>query len=93
MAFFSLILKLFQMKKSIIFILAAFFTLSIYSCRETTQEKTEEAAEAIGEDIKAGAEEAGEKIEEGAEKVEEEIDEEIHETDDMNGEEATDDAA
>ncbi|MCM8569006.1 hypothetical protein NE848_06425 [Gramella jeungdoensis] len=85
------------MKKSVILILAMIFSLSIYSCRETTQEKTEEAAKAIGEDIEAGAEEAGEKIKKGAEKVEkevkEEIDEEIHETDDVNGEEATDDAA
>ena len=76
-----------------ILVMAAIFSLSIYSCRETTQDKTEEAAEAIGNDIKAGAKEAGEKIKKGAEKVEQEIDEEIHETDDVNGEEATDDAA
>ncbi|MGA8854427.1 MAG: hypothetical protein WB492_09650 [Christiangramia sp.] len=81
------------MKKSVILILAAIFSLSIYSCRETTQDKTEEAAEAIGEDIEAGAKEAGEKIKKGAEKVEEEIDEEIHETDDMNNEAENDDAA
>ena len=81
------------MKKSLILVMAAIFSLSIYSCRETTQEKTEEAAKAIGEDIEAGAKEAGEKIKKGAEKVEEEIDEEIHETDDLNNEEATDDAA
>ena len=81
------------MKKLAILMMAATFSLSIYSCRETTQEKTEEAAEAIGEDIEAGAKEAGEKIEKGAEKLEQEIDEEIHETDDLNGEEATDDAA
>ncbi|WP_026935071.1 hypothetical protein [Christiangramia echinicola] len=81
------------MKKTVILLFAAIFSLSIYSCRETTQEKTEEAAEAIGEDIEAGAKEAGEKIKKGAEKVEQEIDEEIHDTDDVNGEEATDDAA
>lgn len=81
------------MKKSVILIMAAIFSLSIASCRETTQDKTEEAAKAIGEDIEAGAKEAGEKIKKGAEKVEQEIDEEIHETDDVNGEEATDDAA
>ncbi|CAL65341.1 membrane or secreted protein [Christiangramia forsetii KT0803] len=93
MAFFSLTPKIFKMKKALILIMAAIFSLSIYSCRETTQEKTEEAAKAIGEDIEAGAEEAGEKIKKGAKKVGEEIDEEIHETDDVNGEEATDDAA
>ncbi|WP_300437477.1 hypothetical protein [Christiangramia sp.] len=81
------------MKKSVILIMAAIFSLSIYSCRETTQEKTEEAAKAIGKDIEEGAEKAGEKIKKGAEKVEQEIDEEIHNTDDVNNEEATDDAA
>lgn len=75
------------MKKSVILILAVLFSLSIYSCRETTQEKTEEAAEAIGEDIEKGAKEAGEKIKKGAEKVEQEIEEEIHETDDVNNQE------
>ncbi|MBT8295361.1 MAG: hypothetical protein KJO51_03015 [Gramella sp.] len=81
------------MKKTVILLMAAIFSISIYSCRETTQEKTEEAARAIGEDLEAGAKEAGEKIKKGAKKVEEEIHEEIHETDDVNGEEATDDAA
>ncbi len=81
------------MKRAVLLIMAVTFSLSIYSCRETTQQKTEEAVEAIGEDIEAGAKKAGEKIKEGAEKVEQEIDEEIHETDDVNGEEATDDAA
>lgn len=81
------------MKKSVILIMAVLFSLSIYSCRETTQDKTEEAAKAIGEDIEDGAREAGEKIKKGAEKVEQEIDEEIHDTDDVNGEEATDDAS
>lgn len=80
------------MKKLVILIMAATFSLSIYSCRETTQEKTEEAAEAIGEDIKAGAKEAGEKIKKGAKKVEEEIDEEIHETDDLNNQDTARDS-
>ena len=79
------------MKKLAIVFLLALFTFSTYSCRESTQEKTEEAAKAIGKDIEAGAEKAGEKIEEGAKKVGEEIDEEIHNTDDVNGEEANDD--
>ncbi len=79
------------MKKLGLLIVTAIFSLSLHSCRETTQEKTEEAAKAIGEDIEAGAKKAGEKIKKGAKKVEEEIEEEIQETDDVNGEEATDD--
>lgn len=78
------------MKKPVL-ILAAVLALSFYSCRETTQEKTEDAVEAIGKDIETNTEKAGEKIEEGAKKVGKEIDEEINETDDINGEEATDD--
>ncbi|TRO64070.1 hypothetical protein [Christiangramia sabulilitoris] len=80
------------MRKLLILCMSAILSMSIYSCRETTQEKTEEAAKAIGEDIESGAREAGEKIKKGAEKLEKEIDEEIHQTDDVNGEEAADDA-
>ena len=79
------------MKKLVMLLAVALMSISLYSCRETTQEKTEEALEAIGKDVKEGAEEAGEKIEKGAKKVGKEIDEEIHETDDVNGEEANDD--
>ena len=75
------------MKKSVL-ILGAIFALSLYSCRETTQEKTEDAVEAIGEDIEDNVNKAGdkvkegaEKVEKGAEKIEREIDEEIHEDD------------
>ena len=71
--------------------MAVIFSLSIYSCRETTQEKTEEAAEAIGDDIEAGAKKAGEKIKKGAEKIEKEVEEEINNTDDVSGEDAADD--
>ncbi|TDN90423.1 hypothetical protein DET49_10583 [Salegentibacter sp. 24] len=74
--------------RKLVFISVAVFTLSLYSCRETTQEKTEDAVEAIGEDIEDGVNKAGEKvkegarkIEEGAEKIEDEIDEEIHNND------------
>lgn len=81
------------MKKLFLGLLATVFTLSIYSCRETTEEKTEDAVEAIGEDMEAAGEEAeaemeevGEEIEQAGEEAEaeikEEIDEEIHETDD-----------
>lgn len=79
------------MKKLAILMMASFFAISLSSCRETTQDKTKDAAKAIGEDIEAGAEKAGEKIEKGAKKVGKEIDEEIHDTDDVNGEEANDD--
>jgi hypothetical protein len=53
-----------------------------WSCRETTQEKTEEAVEAIGEDIEAGTEEAAEAVEQELEEAGREIDEEYHGTDD-----------
>ncbi len=74
------------MKKSFLF-LVAILALSFNSCREKTQEKTQDAIEAIGEDIEDNTKKAGEKIEEGADKVKKEIDEEIHQTDDINGEE------
>lgn len=80
------------MKKIVMILALAAMSVSITSCRETTQEKTEEAAKAIGNDIEEGAKEAGEKIERGAEKIGKEIDEEIHDTDDVNNEEAIDDA-
>ena len=79
------------MKKLALLLFAAVFATSIYSCRETTQEKTQDALESIGEDIETNAKKAGEKIEAGAEKVVKEIDEEVHDTDDVNGEEISDD--
>ena len=79
------------MKKLFLLLLAGVFATSIYSCRETTQDKTKDALESIGEDIETNAKKAGEKIEAGAEKIGEEIDEEVHNTDDVNGEEAADD--
>ena len=87
MAFFSLNQNQISMKK-LVLLLISIFTLILYSCRETTQEKTEDAVEAIGKDIEDNVNKAGEKVkegakkvEEGAEKVEREIDEEIHEDD------------
>ena len=75
------------MKKLSLLLLAAVFSLSIYSCRETTEEKTEDAVEEIGDDMENTAEEAGDEIEQAAENAEAEIDEEMHEemdhTDDM----------
>ena len=72
-------------------LIVAAMATSVYSCRETTQEKAEDALESIGEDIETNAKKAGEKIESGAKKVAKEIDEEVHNTDDVNGEEAADD--
>lgn len=63
------------MKKVFYLLALSVLIFSVQSCRETTQDKTEEAIEAIGEDVEAGTKNA-------AEKVEQEIDEEIHETDD-----------
>ncbi|MGB7843025.1 MAG: hypothetical protein WBL21_09555 [Salinimicrobium sp.] len=71
------------MKKLILSLSFAVLALTTFSCRESTQDKTKEAAEAIGDDIEAGTREAAQKVEEGAEKVEREIDEEIHDTDDQ----------
>jgi len=73
------------MKKIFLILMVAAMATSVYSCRETTQEKTEDALESIGEDIETNTKEAGEKIEAGAEKVVKEIDEEVHNTDDVNG--------
>ena len=71
------------MKKLFISLLLTGFTFTTYSCRESTQEKTEDAVKAIGEDVEEGTERAADKIERGAENLEREIDEEIHETDDQ----------
>lgn len=76
-------LNLNDMKKIVIVFGALVMSLSNYSCRETTEEKTEEAIDAIGEDIEEGSKKAAEDIEKGAEKVEQEIHEEMHETDDQ----------
>ena len=69
------------MKKVFLSFFIAGLTLTTYSCRETTQDKTEEAVEAIGEDIEDGTKRAADEVEKGVEKVEREIDEEIHEDD------------
>lgn len=73
------------MKRVMFLCLLAGMTISLHSCRESTQQKTEDAVESIGEDIETNTKKAGEKIEEGAKKVKEEVQEEIHNTDDVNG--------
>lgn len=69
------------MKNLLLSIFFIAFSLSLYSCRETTQEKSEEAVEAIGEEIEEGTEEVGDEIEEGAREIEQEIDEEFQDDD------------
>lgn len=81
------------MKKLFVLFAVATMSLSIYSCRETTEEKTEDAVEAMGEDVENAAEEAGNEMEEAGQDVEnaaenaenemeEEVQEEVNETDD-----------
>lgn len=74
------------MKKSFLMLVLGLVSFTLFSCRETTQQKTQDAVEAIGEDIEDNTKEAGRKIEEGAKKVKEEVQEEIDNTDDVNGE-------
>ena len=81
------------MKKLFLLFAVATMSLSIYSCRETTEEKTEDAVEAMGEDVENAAEEAGNEMEEAGQDVEnaaenaetemeQEVEEEVNETDD-----------
>jgi len=76
------------MKKLFLLLMIVGMTTSFYSCRETTQEKSKEAVDAIGKDIENNVKKAGEKIEEGAKKVKEEVQEKVDKgknaTDDMN---------
>lgn len=79
-----------NMKKLFLGLLVAAFTLSIYSCRETTEENVETNLEEVesdleetGEDIESGLEDAGNEIEETAEQTEQEIEEEVNNTDDI----------
>ena len=80
------------MTKLVLLFAVATMSLSIYSCRETTEEKTEDAVESMGEDMENAADEAGDEMEEAgqdvenaAENAENEMEEEVEGTDDMNG--------
>ena len=80
------------MKKVFVVLALVGFTFSTISCRETTQDKIENSAEAAGQDIENGLEEAGDAIENAADKTGdaidkagEELEEEIEGTDDYNG--------
>jgi gas vesicle protein len=72
--------------KKVILALAFVSTLSFVSCKESTEEKVEDATEAVGNEIETAAEntadaidstatKVGNDIEEGAEKVEEKVEE------------------
>lgn len=65
------------MKKLSLLLLASVFTLSIYSCRETTEERTEDSLEEVGNDIETSTEET-------YNEAETEVQEEIDGTDDLN---------
>lgn len=65
------------MKKLSLLLLASVFTLSIYSCRETTEEKTEDSLEEVGNDVENTTEDA-------YDQAETEVNEEIEGTDDVN---------
>ncbi len=65
------------MKKLSLILLASVFTLSIYSCRETTEERTEDNLEEVGNDIETTTEET-------YDNAETEVQEEIDGTDDLN---------
>lgn len=67
------------MKKILIFSCALIFSLS--ACRESTQHKSREAIDAIGEDIERNAEEIGKEIEEGAKKAGDKIEEGVRKLD------------
>ena len=67
------------MKKLIIVSSALIFSLS--ACRESTQEKSREAVDAIGEDIERTTEEIGEEIQEGAKNAGDKIEEGVRRLD------------
>ncbi|MDT0649704.1 hypothetical protein [Autumnicola edwardsiae] len=71
------------MKKLFLLFAVATMSLSIYSCRETTEENVENDMEEIGDDIEESAEEAGEDIERTAEEAGNEVEAEVEGTDDM----------
>ena len=63
------------MKKLSLLLLAAVFTLSFYSCRETTEEKTEDAVEEIGNDMEEATEESVDAVEEATDESVEAVEE------------------
>ncbi|WP_417885832.1 hypothetical protein [Zunongwangia sp.] len=72
------------MKKYFLTILFAGVLFNFTACRETTEQKTKDAVDAIGDDIEDNVKKAGEKIEKGADKVKEDVNKEIKDTDGVN---------
>ena len=60
------------MKKLFLLLFAAVLSFSTFSCRESTQEKTEDAADAVGNDVENAADNAGDQVQQ-----------EVNGTDDM----------
>lgn len=88
---FLQLIKHFKMKKLFLLFAVATMSLSIYSCRETTEENAEDTVESMEENIEESAqdaendlEEAGQDVENAAENAETEMEEEVEGTDDMN---------
>lgn len=57
------------MKKFLIPFACLIFTFSISACRETTKDKTKDALESAGKDIKDAADKTGDALEKGADNV------------------------
>jgi uncharacterized membrane protein YgaE (UPF0421/DUF939 family) len=76
-------LTLLKMKKLTLVVVAVASSF-LFSCRESTREKTEEAVESIGEDIEDNAREVGRELKEGAEEIDNELEEELDELDRTN---------
>ncbi len=74
------------MKKLFLGLFVAAFTLSTYSCRETTEENVENDMEEVGndldnagEEVEADLEETGDELEQAGENVGDEMEEEVNE--------------
>lgn len=72
------------MKKLFLGALVTVFTLSIYSCRDTTTEvNVEEPVEEVGNDIEQAADEVGDEIDQAAEEVDEEVNVDVNADEEM----------
>lgn len=71
------------MKKLSLLLLASVFTLSIYSCRETNEERTEDSLEEVGTDVERTTEDAAYQTEETVQEAGNEVEAEVEGTDDL----------
>ena len=69
------------MKKLFLGLALAAFTLSIYSCRETTEENTDTTIEEVEADVESNLEEVETEVEDATEEVETEVETEVEGTD------------